>query len=153
MSTTRNQLALNVENVAEATEFYERLFAVPAHKQREGYANFVIVDPPLKLVLIEKPGAGGGLNHLGVEAPPSDHVAAALTRFREAGLHTEVAEQDVCCHAAQHKVFVTAPDVPLGFWEFYAVTDDDPANPEGTPSSVCELTCSAGATTEVSCCA
>ena len=71
MSTTRIQLALNVENVAEATQFYERLFGVPAHKQREGYANFVIADPPLKLVLIEKPGAGGGLNHLGVEAPTS----------------------------------------------------------------------------------
>ena len=69
MSTTRIQLALNVENVAEATQFYERLFGVPAHKQREGYANLVIADPPLKLVLIEKPGAGGGLNHLGVEAP------------------------------------------------------------------------------------
>ena len=35
MSTTRIQLALNVENVAEATQFYERLFGVPAHKQRE----------------------------------------------------------------------------------------------------------------------
>ena len=31
MSTTRIQLALNVENVAEATEFYERLFGVSAH--------------------------------------------------------------------------------------------------------------------------
>ena len=29
MSTTRIQLALNVENVAEATEFYERLFGCP----------------------------------------------------------------------------------------------------------------------------
>ena len=107
MSTTRIQLALNVENVAEATEFYERLFGVPAHKQREGYANLVSADPPLKLVLIEKPGAGGGLNHLGVGAPPSDHVAAALTRFREAGLHTDVAEQDVCCHAGQHMTYLT----------------------------------------------
>src|SRR5689334_11716994 len=153
MSTTRIQLALNVDNVAAATEFYERLFGVPPHKQREGYANFVIADPPLKLVLIEKPGAGGGLNHLGVEAPTSGQVDAALTRFRAAGLRSEVAEQDLCCHAAQHKVFVTAPDVPLGFWEFYAVTDDDPAGPEGAPTSVCELTCAAGDTVEVSCCA
>ncbi|MGE3662788.1 MAG: ArsI/CadI family heavy metal resistance metalloenzyme [Pseudonocardia sp.] len=153
MSTTRVQLALDVEDVTEATAFYERLFGVPAHKQRAGYANFVIADPPLKLVLIEKPGAGGGLNHLGVEAPTSRHVDEALARFRAAGLHVEVAEQDVCCHAAQHKVFVTAPDVPLGFWEFYAVTDDDPADPEGAPTSVCELTCAAGDSGEVTCCA
>ena len=70
MSTSRIQLALNVENVAEATAFYELACSGrPAHKQRDGYANFVIEDPPLKLVLIENPGSGGGLNHLGVEAP------------------------------------------------------------------------------------
>ena len=69
MSTTRIQLALNVENVAEATQFYERLFGAPAHKQREGYANFVIADPPLKLVLIEKPGAGGGSTTSGSRRP------------------------------------------------------------------------------------
>jgi hypothetical protein len=45
MSTTRVQLALDVEDVTEATAFYERLFGVPAHKQRDGYANFVISDP------------------------------------------------------------------------------------------------------------
>ena len=56
---------------------------------------------------------------------------------------------------------MTAPDVPLGFWEFYSITDDDPANPQGAPTSVCELTCAAGDTTGdntrdntgVSCCA
>ena len=33
---------------------------------------------------------------------------------------------DLCCHAVQDKVFVSAPDVPHGWWEFYAVTDDTP---------------------------
>jgi catechol 2,3-dioxygenase-like lactoylglutathione lyase family enzyme len=137
MSTTRIQLALNVENVAEATRFYERLFGVPAHKQREGYANFAIADPPLKLVLIENPGAAGALNHIGVEASTTADVTAALHRFQATGLHVTVAEQDMCCHATQDKVFVTAPDVPYGWWEFYAVTDDDPARPEGGSTSVC----------------
>ena len=69
MSTTRIQLALNVEDIAEATAFYSALFGVAPHKQREGYANFAVEDPPLKLVLFENPGAGERLNHLGVEAP------------------------------------------------------------------------------------
>ena len=55
--TIRIQLALNVDDVSAATTFYEKLFGVPAHKVRDGYANFAIEDPPLKLVLIEKPGA------------------------------------------------------------------------------------------------
>lgn len=152
MSTTRVQLALNVDDVAEATAFYTRMFGVAPHKQREGYANFAVEDPPLKLVLIENPGAAERLNHLGIEAATSGQVTAALARFQGAGLQTRVAEQDVCCHAVQDKVFVTAPDVPLGWWEYYAVTDDNPANPGGEPTSVCELSCAAGDTEQVSCC-
>ena len=57
--------------------------------------------------------------------------STAMERFAAAGLETTVAEQDVCCHATQDKVFVTAPDVPLGWWEFYSISDDNPANPDG----------------------
>lgn len=155
MATTRVQLALNVNNVAEATQFYERLFGVPAHKQREGYANFEVADPPLKLVLIENPGAVERLNHLGVEASTPQEVTAALGRFRAAGLDAKIVEQDVCCHATQDKVFVTAPDVPLGWWEYYTVTDDNPAdsvNPDGASTSVCGARCAAENTTTSTCC-
>ena len=155
MSTTRIQLALNVEDVAEATAFYTRLFGTGPHKVREGYANFVVADPPLKLVLIENPGSVERLNHLGVEASTPEEVTAALGRFRAAGLATTVAEQDVCCHATQDKVFVTAPDVPLGWWEYYAVTDDNPAdsvNPDGASTSVCGARCAAENTTTSTCC-
>lgn len=89
MSTTRIQLALNVDDIAEATAFYQKMFGVPPHKVRDGYANFAIEDPPLKLVLIEKPGAGEHLNHLGVEAATADDVATMLGRFETAGLETK----------------------------------------------------------------
>jgi catechol 2,3-dioxygenase-like lactoylglutathione lyase family enzyme len=151
-TTTRIQLALNVDDLAEATAFYTRLFGTPPHKQRAGYANFAIADPPLKLVLIENPNAGERLNHLGIEASTPQDVAAALARFRDAGLDTTVAAQDVCCHAVQDKVFVTAPDVPLGWWEYYTVTDDNPDNPGGDPTSVCAASCAARDTEHGTCC-
>ena len=153
MSTTRIQLALNVSDVAEATAFYEKMFGVPPHKVREGYANFAIEDPPLKLVLIEKPDVDARLNHLGVEAATAEDVASALQRFQDAGLETAVAEKDVCCHASQEKVFVTAPDVPLGWWEFYTISDDNPANPDGKSNSVCAASCAAQDNAESTCCA
>ncbi|MBY0287755.1 MAG: VOC family protein [Mycobacteriaceae bacterium] len=153
MSTSRIQLALNVTDVAAATAFYEKMFGVPAHKVRAGYANFAIEDPPLKLVLIEKPGATEHLNHLGVEAADVDAVATAMERFTAAGLDTTMAERDICCHATQDKVFVTAPDVPLGWWEFYSVTDDNPANPDGESNSVCAKNCAADDNAESTCCA
>ncbi len=147
MSSTRVQLALNVDDLDEATTFYSRLFGVAPHKVRAGYANFAVTDPPLKLVLIENPGAGERLNHLGVEAPTPQVVTEALARFQAAGLATTVAEQDLCCHAVQDKVFVTAPDVPHGWWEYYSVTDDNPDNPRGETTSVCEATCAAESAT------
>ncbi len=52
----------------EAVSFYAKLFGAEPAKLRPGYANFAIAEPPLKLILLENPGQGGSLNHLGVEA-------------------------------------------------------------------------------------
>ena len=64
---SRVQLALNVNNLEESIAFYSKLFASEPAKVRTGYANFAVAEPPLKLVLIENPGKGGSINHLGVE--------------------------------------------------------------------------------------
>jgi len=139
MNTSRVQLALNVTDLEAATRFYADLFGVGPAKQRSGYANFEIADPPLKLVLFEHPGAESPLNHLGVEMPSTSDVVAASERFGAAGLVHSFATSDRCCHAVQDKVWVDAPDVPLGGWEFYTVLADDPAQDTDTaPSACCE---------------
>ena len=127
MTVNRVQLALNVADLDAAVDFYRRMFGVQVHKRRPGYANFAIADPPLKLVLFEAPNAPQQLNHLGVEAASSEEVALAAERFGRAGLTTRISDQELCCHALQHKVYVDAPDVPLGQWEYYTIVDDDPA--------------------------
>src|SRR4051812_28702736 len=137
MTTNRLQLALNVDDIETATQFYKRLFGVDPAKRRPGYANFEIADPPLKLVLFENPGATSPLNHLGVEVASPGEVTAAAERFDAAGLHHTVAGTDRCCHAVQEKVWVDAPGVPLGGWEFYVVLADDPGEPEGGPRGTC----------------
>ena len=64
---SRVQLALNVDNLDAAVAFYSKLFNTEPAKRKPGYANFAVAEPPLKLVLLENPGQGGTLNHLGVE--------------------------------------------------------------------------------------
>jgi hypothetical protein len=135
--TSRVQLALNVTDIEAATNRYRQIFGVEPAKQRPGYANFEIADPPLKLVLFEDANAPSPLNHLGVEVTTSAEVTAAADRFRAEGLEPRVSESDRCCHAVQDKVWVDAPDVPLGAWEFYAVLADDPAEGEACPSGTC----------------
>ncbi len=63
----RLQLALNVDDLEKAIEFYSTLFNAKVHKRKPGYVNFEVEQPPLKLVLFENPGAKERLNHLGVE--------------------------------------------------------------------------------------
>lgn len=81
---SRVQLALNVDDLEAAITFYSRLFNAEPAKRKPGYANFAIADPPLKLVLLENPGTGGTLNHLGVEVGSSNTVHAEIARLTEA---------------------------------------------------------------------
>jgi catechol 2,3-dioxygenase-like lactoylglutathione lyase family enzyme len=142
MATSRLQLALNVTDLDAAIAFYRDLFGVAPAKQRPGYANFEILDPPLKLVLFHNPDATSPLNHLGVEIATPAQVVEAAGRFAAAGLTHTMTEADRCCHAVQDKVWVDAPDVPLGAWEFYTVLADDLAESEVGPTGACCVTSS-----------
>ena len=121
---SRVQLALNVDDIGAAIAFYTKLFGVGPAKVREGYANFAVTEPPLKLVLIENVGAGGTLNHLGVEVADTEEVGRAIARLQAEGMVTEVEEQTTCCFAVQDKVWVHGPDGEP--WEVYTVLADAP---------------------------
>ena len=106
---SRIQLALNVDDIDEAIAFYSKLFNTSPAKVKPGYANFAIAEPPLKLVLLENPGQGGSLNHLGVEVESSDQVHAEIARLAGEGMFTEEEIGTTCCFATQDKVWVTGP--------------------------------------------
>ncbi|MFE3059573.1 ArsI/CadI family heavy metal resistance metalloenzyme [Nocardia sp. NPDC059239] len=119
---SRVQLALNVDDLDQAITFYSTLFNAEPAKRKPGYANFAIAEPLLKLVLIENPGHGGSLNHLGVEVESSDQVHGEIARLSAAGMFTEEQIATTCCFATQDKVWVTAPDAER--WEVYTVLAD-----------------------------
>jgi catechol 2,3-dioxygenase-like lactoylglutathione lyase family enzyme len=119
---SRVQLALNVDDLESAIAFYSKLFATEPAKVRPGYANFAIAEPPLKLVLIAGEGAGGTLNHLGVEVASTADVAAAQQRLAASGLPTATEDEVACCYAVQDKVWVDGPSGEP--WEIYTVLHD-----------------------------
>jgi catechol 2,3-dioxygenase-like lactoylglutathione lyase family enzyme len=119
---SRVQLALNVDNLDKAVEFYSKLFNTPPAKLKDRYANFAITEPPLKLVLLENPGNGGTINHLGVEVESSDHVHDEIARLGGDGLVTEEQMGNNCCYASQDKAGLTGPDGER--WEVYTVLAD-----------------------------
>jgi catechol 2,3-dioxygenase-like lactoylglutathione lyase family enzyme len=122
---SRVQLALNVNDLDQAIDFYTKLFDTEPAKIRPGYANFAIPEPPLKLILMENPGQGGSINHLGVEVADIDTVDAEQTRLADAGLASVDERGTTCCYAKQDKFWVQ--DAPNGErWEVYTVLEDSP---------------------------
>ena len=130
---SRVQLALNVDDVDEAVTFYAKLFGTEPAKRRPGYANFAIAEPPLKLVLLENPGKGGSLNHLGVEVETTTAVTEATARLSDEGFATDVENESTCCYAVQDKVWVTGPGGER--WEVYTVLADARPDLEGAATA------------------
>jgi catechol 2,3-dioxygenase-like lactoylglutathione lyase family enzyme len=150
---SRVQLALNVSDLPAAIDFYTKLFKTAPAKVREGYANFAIAEPPLKLVLIEGAGEPGSLNHLGVEVEHTGLVTEAITRLQAEGLATDVEEHTTCCYAVQDKVWVHGPDSEP--WEVYTVLADAPVmtpEPGGCCAPAATETVSDGAKPTSTCC-
>ena len=145
------QLALNVDNLAESISFYSKLFNTEPAKIKPGYANFAVAEPPLKLILMENPGRGGSINHLGVEVADVDMVDSEQTRLAGEGFASIDERGTTCCYAKQDKFWVEgAPDGER--WEVYTVLADSATfSAEATEGTTCCGT-EAGAIAGLSCC-
>jgi catechol 2,3-dioxygenase-like lactoylglutathione lyase family enzyme len=144
--TSRVQLALRVPDLTASVAFYTKLFGTEPAKLRDGYANFAIAEPPLKLVLIEgTAGEATRMDHLGVEVDSTEAVRTATTRLTEAGLATAEENDTACCYAVQDKVWVHGPGQEP--WEVYVVKSDADTLTRQQGSTCCTTP----ATTE-SCC-
>ncbi|MFC5800114.1 ArsI/CadI family heavy metal resistance metalloenzyme [Streptomyces formicae] len=143
---SRVQLALRVPDLEASIAFYAKLFGAEPAKLRDGYANFAIAEPPLKLVLIEGDADGTThMDHLGVEVDSTDAVHAATTRLTEAGLATIEESDTSCCYALQDKVWVHGPGQEP--WEVYVVKADGDALTRREDSACCAAPAAGGSST------
>ncbi|MFD9187346.1 ArsI/CadI family heavy metal resistance metalloenzyme [Streptomyces phaeochromogenes] len=144
---SRVQLALRVPDLTASIAFYTKLFGTEPAKLRDGYANFAIAEPPLKLVLVEgTAGEDTRMDHLGVEVGTAEAVHTATTRLAEAGLATAEENDTTCCYALQDKVWVHGPGREP--WEVYVVKADADTLAEQPGGTCC--TCPSEAVTEPS---
>ncbi|MFC8671502.1 ArsI/CadI family heavy metal resistance metalloenzyme [Streptomyces griseorubiginosus] len=144
---SRVQLALRVSDLNASIAFYSKLFGTEPAKLRDGYANFAIAEPPLKLVLIE--GAdeeATRLDHLGVEVETTENVHAATARLSEVGLATTEENDTTCCYALQDKVWVHGPGQEP--WEVYVVKADADSLAKQQGSTCCTGSAEADAGTQ-----
>jgi catechol 2,3-dioxygenase-like lactoylglutathione lyase family enzyme len=117
---SRFQLALRVADLESSIAFYSKLLGVAPAKHRPDYANFVVSEPPLKLVLlVGEPGQATVMDHLGFEVDTQAEVDAAAVRFEAVGIDSEAEAGTECCYALQDKVWVHGPGNEP--WEVYTV--------------------------------
>ncbi len=121
----RLRLALNVDDIDAAVDFYSKMFGTTPDKIRTGYANFAIAEPPLKLVLFAGAGDAGSINHLGVEVEEGTQVTAAASRLQAEGLITTEVEDTTCCFAEKTETWLDGPDGTR--WEWYVKNADSEA--------------------------
>jgi catechol 2,3-dioxygenase-like lactoylglutathione lyase family enzyme len=119
MNIVKPHVSLNVSNVDASVAFYEKAFGVAASKRRPGYAKFDLQEPLLNLTMQEAERTGVNASHFGIQVASSEDVAAAWTRFKQAGLVTKTEENTECCYALQDKVWVEDPDGNA--WEVFVV--------------------------------
>jgi catechol 2,3-dioxygenase-like lactoylglutathione lyase family enzyme len=122
MNILKPHVSLNVSNIDASVAFYEKVFGVRVTKRRPGYAKFDLEAPSLNLSMQEAPRSGVNASHFGVQVASTEDVAAAWSRFKDAGLRTMTEDDTTCCYALQDKVWVEDPDGNM--WEVFVVKGD-----------------------------
>ena len=119
----RVHISLNVQSLSNSQAFYVALFGHQASKQKPGYANFRLDEPPIHLALVEgKNEAGGGVSHLGIELPDQETLNAWRSRLETAGAPLSVEDMAQCCYASADKLWLQDPD---GYrWEVWVRTGE-----------------------------
>lgn len=131
MNTTVSQvtalkahIALNVRNVKNSIEFYQKMLGIEPGKVRSGYAKFDVQNPPLNLTLNEHTfSERGALSHLGIQVAATADVLSMRERWASAGLIPRDEMQTKCCYAFQDKSWVKDPDG--NEWEVFVVLEDN----------------------------
>ncbi|MGW1868934.1 ArsI/CadI family heavy metal resistance metalloenzyme [Streptomyces mauvecolor] len=145
---SRVQLALRVPGLDASIALHSKLFNTQPAKLRDGYANFAITRPPLKLVLVQgEAGQDTRMDHLGVEVASSEDVHAAIARPADQGLDTTVENDTTCCYVLQDKAWVHGPGQEP--WEVYVVKADADSLAK-QPQSLCCASPSKSAEAELS---
>ena len=91
----------------------------------DGYVKFLPTFAPLNIALSEgRPtgGAGGHVDHMGLQVESREIVVRELDRVKAAGLPVREEFAVDCCHANQDKFWVSDPDGVE--WEVYVLNYD-----------------------------
>jgi catechol 2,3-dioxygenase-like lactoylglutathione lyase family enzyme len=154
--TPKVHIHMHVSDLAKSRAFYETFFGVGPVKVKPGYVKFLPELGPVNLALSEglaAVGAGGAVDHVGIQVDSPAVVARELHRVKAAGLPVREEMGVDCCHANQDKFWVQDPDGVE--WEVYHLNYDlqgETALCAPAPAAAAPLTAGLPLAKAVGCC-
>jgi catechol 2,3-dioxygenase-like lactoylglutathione lyase family enzyme len=122
---------LRVSEMERSVRFYEALFGVPVHKRRKNSAVFHVLEPVLRLKLLESgilPAPAPA--YRGLSVPTSGDVTETKARLIAQGITSFGRTDTRCCSARDEFLWVHDPDGHA--WEVY--TEADSSAPNDVPT-------------------
>lgn len=120
----RVHLSLDVKNVRESVEFYEKVFGAAPQKENSTYAKFDLDNPPFNFALQSGSERISRVSHLGIEVDSADEMMAWQKRLTELGLAKLIESDTKCCFARQDKIWFSDPEGNA--WEVFLVREQLP---------------------------
>ena len=117
---SRVHISIEVSNLANAVDFYSRLFQTKPTKLRDDYANFRMETPQLHLALVHNPQRSAepqSNRHFGIELFADDRLGNWRAAVQNAGVSLRVEAETTCCYAVSDKFWARDPDGHE--WEFW----------------------------------
>ncbi|MCP3739407.1 ArsI/CadI family heavy metal resistance metalloenzyme [Rossellomorea sp. BNER] len=127
-------VGINVTNLEESIEFYQKVFNLEPVKVKEDYAKFLMEDPGLNFTLnVVKEVSGNQVGHFGFQVDGLKEVLDHKERLEKLGFFAREEMDVTCCYATQDKFWVTDPNG--NEWEFFYTKTD--ADSMGEEKSAC----------------
>lgn len=122
MEQFKFHVGLNVSDIEQTTNFYQRLFGQEPVKVEKGYSKFELENPGLVISFIESKTPSPQFGHMGIRVNSHEELVTKKTEL-EALIKIELEEKNTsCCFAVQDKFWVKDPD---GYeWEVYHFLKD-----------------------------
>ncbi|MCF6409709.1 ArsI/CadI family heavy metal resistance metalloenzyme [Pseudalkalibacillus salsuginis] len=135
-------VGLNVTNLENSIEFYNKVFGVDPVKVKKDYAKFLLEQPGLNFTLNQSNQVEGNqVGHFGFQVETEEEVLLHKERLEKEGFFARDEMDTTCCYAVQDKFWVTDPDG--NEWEFFytkvdaEVHSDSASTPITTASTCC----------------
>jgi len=97
-------VGINVTNLEQSIEFYQKVFGIKPEKVKEDYAKFLLDEPGLNFTLNVRDEVNGNqVNHFGFQVGNAEEVTAHKERLEKEGFFAREEMDTTCCYAVQDK--------------------------------------------------